>query len=739
MVIPTDLLKVYAAKKVFDRLFDWYEQCRYANEDQAKKKLTDVWLWDPEALRKRIRAKSKYNMLLDKKKVQVDVDQCAAQVAEALEENFENEINYAFKKRGPYFMVNLTLAMSNMMQRIRVPDSSNYRENCELDAVRTIWNEYIAKLSELNSSTYDIYTQVIASFKSILDETSAVLTDTSETFANRTKTYSWTPLETDDGKRSAGLQFIDELMSEETINAVTERFQQHLLDMRAAWTDLSSKGTFNAAAAIRKFITDEFGQIVVINLQDFASKCFTGSKDAVALTQDSSGNDVPTAELQQAATEIARKLKDKAEILAQADGRHAFTGANDANFLMMPHDTPHLNALILAQCPGFKAYTSENSDSFSLFYNYLSLPLYVFNWTLKGEKAYAVGGGADAIGQHMDEASRNWCHFPNLINRDLWDQIEPGYTFAQETQLAEYVGDMLDRAKEYGLVEQTGSEYNVLVIEDYEIHDAAGTRLAKARQPLGNANSQDMHVAAASEIYAKVAHELFEKLDSADKIDEAQLPQLLPTGTFIQRVTKPTCCRMNSGTSQPKPGWEWALTRKFMRKMYDTCLMLQRTIGVIDALRGLVRESNENLRKGADATNKQGEFAQYYGLGLVDFQEEEKLWIFEDVYGNEQELICAIDLKPWQRPYHVYFMMERFVALPEEVFAHWAEQYEALARDKRVQIQQRQEAMLATLKETGKDTTKIAFASAVKSGAGSNQMVEPIRTFYRDIITQFGG
>ena len=730
MVIPRDLLAVYAAHKVFAKLFTWYKECEYADAAAAKKKLTDCWLWDPLALKKRIHDKAGLSVTSGKNEIDVRVDEAAAEIEMLLEENFQKEIDYAFKQRGPYFMVNLTLAMANAMQKIDVPNYTGllekYRNNAEFDAVRRIWHEYTQKLFAMNSATYEVFTQVIDTMKVMLEETASIVTRTNEVTSGSSKNFTWTPLQIGDNYRAAGLSFIDDLLDEQRVNQITEQFKAHLLGMRKAWEAGAADGTFDPAEAVRSFISNEFQNVLTINLQDFIAKVFTGDQDAFAVVEDEQGNKTPTPALEQAASAIARLLKDKAQKLAELDGYAAFVGANDANFLILPAETEELNALLQQHMSGYTTFIAKNSDSFSLFENSLSLPLYAFVWTLKGEKAYAEcvsGGGEDAVGQHMDEKTRNWVRLPNLINRDKWPI---NWSFPMEIAIADHVAALADKAAEYGLITQTGTKYSVHVF-----NDEPGTVLGETRQPLGETNANDSLVKQAQAVYAAEASRLFNLVSpNGDYVDLSQSKNLFSDELTMQD-TKPTCCQMNPGTTTPEDGWDWKLTQKFLRKMYDVTLSLQRTIGVMEAIDAL------NPPKPNPLNPKH--FRNYYGHGFIGFDAEEQYWFYLDEDGNGQELLNILDIEPWQIPYQVYFAYEKFIALPAELFEHWSEQYEETKKDKQKEAARRQNELCAQLEATETETKKPAFQRKVKEREGNDSLVNPIRKFYQMIVGTFAG
>ncbi|MCL2494421.1 MAG: FtsK/SpoIIIE domain-containing protein [Oscillospiraceae bacterium] len=285
----------------------------------------------------------------------------------------------------------------------------------------------------------------------------------------------------------------------------------------------------------------------------------------------------------------------------------------------------------------------------------------------------------------------------------------------------------------YGLIQERLADvvrntrnFDVLLLDDEK-----GTPLGGAHQPLGGASTSDTRIQQAYQIYHTVAEELFEsRIKDAGIIDLSRLTDKLPLSAT---ATMPSNSTMSAGPEGTKPpaDWDWDLTCRFMRKMYLTCLSLQRTLGVMEVLRSLAERQNEELALLNAERDRRNRFAQYYGGGLIGYDDESGCWVYENEDGDQDQLLNSLELLAYQRPYHYYYMMERFYALPDDLFEYWQERFSDLVKEKGSEISERQEALKAQL-QTISDTLKAnAAAQRLKNAAGDADLVDELRKFYR--------
>lgn len=741
-LIPADLLTIYAAKKVFDAMYEMYKRSGDADAEAARALLSELGFTSSELTDQLDREFKKVNpgLFARASEVSAAVDEAREAVTAVLESKFNAQIDGIFRSKGPYYLINLMLHLGQFLSgRGAVAVSGSGKKSFEDDAIRKIYTHFSRMALETNRTTWDVYCAVIDELKRILDSTETVFTDTFVTRQGKVDTYTWTPIKTMD---SAGLRWIDSYMNPERIANLISAFQQDLINKKDEWLKHAGDRQFNAAGLVRQFIEDNFHDILHLNIQDFVARCYSNDPDAVALEPDGS----PSPALLMAAEVIADKLCE-VDVLAQIRNLSKYNDAPMQQVLILPEETPQLNTEIKRLIQGrdnmganLSYYKSEKGQSITLFTNRFGLPLGEFTWVAEGEQAYAEV--RDIIGLHLYEANTNWRGLPNLTNSALWNTIRVGYTFHEEEILAKHVCDLIESAQQYGLV----SELNAVFPQQYSISlldDSDNSDLGKAIVPflvMGETIQQDE---SAVKVYEEQAESLFALIDKGQIHDINLLRDALPPKTFNWQATKPHEMPMNDG-GKPSPNFEWKYTARFLRKMYRTCISLERTLGVIALLRDMVEANNRQLLAASEKDNRALKFSTYYSLSLID-QNEEGIWVYQTEVGTEEELLVPIDLLPFQMPFHHYYMNEKYLQLPDEVFAFFETQTEELIKDPalRASRQERKVKLLAELQEVKvKNYVKtVTWANSFNQTARSGEIdvAKKLQEYYKEEIEQLGG
>jgi len=320
-----------------------------------------------------------------------------------------------------------------------------------------------------------------------------------------------------------------------------------------------------------------------------------------------------------------------------------------------------------------------------------------------------------------------------LINPVHWTELEAGYSFPEEQALSAHVAQLLEGAKGFGLVSKLGNDYNL-----HLLNDAEDTELGKAFEPFGTEDPENIRNQNAKIVYRKAAERFYETIDKTAIHDVSNMPATLPEGELSKKMTRPHCMQMHAGTD-PAPNWEWEYTGRFLRKMYSVCLSLQRTLGVLNILKEMIEANNARIIMEGEEDRRRQSFPQYYGVGLIDFKPELKVWVYQNDMGAEEELLAVADLKPWQQPYNYYYMQEELYKLPGELLAYWEEQYNSKKTELRDVTGRRQQAMLTELQEIQTSTMSISFKKKIEEVQPDLSLPEKIRDLYKVAVLQFGG
>ena len=732
-VIPIDLLTVYAAKKLFDKMFALYEACGDANDDAARNLCSGIGL-NLSDLKDKIKAKAKIGMATSASKAGPLIEEAELDIQAAIEIRFNSQVDTLFKKRGPYYVVNLLNRMSNFLDERGAIDTRGTNKEALLEeSARRIYLHFAKLASELNNVYWEVYTSVLNELKTLLSDADAVFTKSAITQSGSARSYSWTPISSNN---SAGLIWINEMMDDEQISKLTDMFVEGLYSNKENWKEYGGDKDFNAIAFIRDFIERQFTNITEMNIQDFIAKCYSGDSKAQGL--DTNGN--PTLELKAAAKKIAGQLYGSGELLANLKQKTRYDSFPCFNVLLCPEQTEELNELIKQELKergvGTNDYTSKNANTFSFFTSQFALPAEAFSWVATGEKDYQTC--KDSIGRHICEGSSDWHGLPNLLNPIRWNEVEPDYQFKDECVLRAYIGKLLDTAKEYGLLSQFDSQakrYNLKNLSESEFVELTNAVVTFAVK--GDEVHPDKGVDA---VYQSVATKLFDKLDTTVVYDNlADIVGALPSEFFVEDYTRPHNMPYPEHTNE-EDAWEY--TAKFLRKMYNVCISLQRTIGVIAALREMVIENNKKVA----AEDRKTSFITYYGYGLVFFNEADNAWQYKDSEDNDRDLLLIDALEPWQEQFYYYFLQEKFAVLSDDVFEAWDEKVTTLSADREVLKQSKERKVdLATLlkeniafKANSSDTTKRQLATSLKN-VRAEDLVERLLECYKLAVSQLGG
>jgi len=595
--VPTDLLTVYAVKKMFDSMYEMYRQGSDADSDAARLFLSELGFTPSDLLEQLNRQFTKANpgLFANSSQVAAAVEDARKEVTDSLEKRFDAKVDGLFTSKGPYYLINLMLHVSQLLSgQGRVSVGGSGQRALKENAVRNIFQHFTQLASETNRATWEVYCTVIDELKRVLDKTKYAFTEPIAHRMGHIDNHIWTPITTVD---SAGLGWIDNVMTPERTACLVTAFQQVLIDQKDEWLKHDDLRDFDAAGVVRSFVESNFQDILHLDIQDFLAKCYSGDLDVVGLEADGV---TPTPALRGAAEAIAHTLM-RAGLLAQVRSMEKYERAPVHQVLIVPAETPQLNQLLAREISGaavgpLSVYMVSRGQSFTFLTDRFGLSLGDFSWVAEGEKAYAES--QDRVGLHLCEGNTNWRGLPNLINSALWAEIAPGYTFCEEEIMAQHVRGMLDIAKQFGIVSDfdvAGTQYHLFLLDDSD-----GRVLEKAVVPFFVCNDVVVQDPSSAGVYEGEAESLFALLDKGQVLDVDRLRDALPSGVFYRHSTKPLDMLMNDG-NKPRPGFEWEYTSKFLRKMYRTCISLERTLGVMTKLREKVAENNQRLesRKGS--------------------------------------------------------------------------------------------------------------------------------------------
>ena len=449
-VVPIDLMTVYVAKKVFDKVWEQFERC--GEPDSA---LAERFLLEANLSPKEVKAAMRLN---------------------PMKERFTAKADEVFRVKGPYYMVN----MMNEIRRVLHADGkfASYAaakskgllgRNEDWARVEQLYGQLEQQLViPMGSGLYDVYTFVIKELKRLIERNAGLLTNTEEHQALFQRSFSWSPIDLTGGKEATKvvMNYLDDLLPQKEITRKAKAFVDLLCSKKDEWTQLDppegkGQAAFDAAALIRQFIQDEFKQVVNDTMESFLVKLYSGNKDAkipqLPPDQDQDGH----KPLALAAETLVDKLSTQAGALLQTRAGFSLNDCGCSKYMTVPDGCRWLDKHIANYAVGHgvvdggdSVYRSSARDEIVLYRLYVCVPAWALSWVEEAEQTYE--DNPHEVGLHMEHGDngRDWSRFPNLFNQSLFHGAVPKWDM-REAALAKEAVEDLKRADELGLEVRT--------------------------------------------------------------------------------------------------------------------------------------------------------------------------------------------------------------------------------------------------------------------------------------------
>ena len=188
-VVPVDLITVYVANAVFNKVWEDYER-HSAFSDDGVKNFLDSCMLDPRSV---------YNAARNG-------------TVQALKTTLRTNLDGLFRENGPYYMINFTNKagiilqgedyLITALQNVSKPPFLTNRDHWQL-AADVYQKQIIPLILDTNNRLYDVYTQVLDALKDMLETNAGLITDTSEFQKQFQKSYSWSPIDLTSGENGA--------------------------------------------------------------------------------------------------------------------------------------------------------------------------------------------------------------------------------------------------------------------------------------------------------------------------------------------------------------------------------------------------------------------------------------------------------------------------------------------------------------------------------------------------------
>lgn len=723
-VVPIDLMTVYVAKKVFDKVWEQFERC--GEPDSA---LAERFLLEANLSPKEVKAAMRLN---------------------PLKERFTAKADEVFRVKGPYYMVN----MMNEICRVLHADGkfASYAaakshgfmgRNEDWARVEQLYGQLEQQVvSPMGSGLYDVYTFVIKELKRIIERNAGLLTNTEEHQALFQRSFSWSPIDLTGGEKTSKvvMDYLDDLLPQKEITRKAKAFVDLLCSKKDEWTQLDppegkGQAAFDAAAVIRAFIQDEFKQVVDETMESFLVKLYSGNKDAKIPQRSPDEDQEGHKPLVLAAETLVDRLSTQASALLQTRTGFSLNDCGCSKYMTVPDGCRWLDKHIANYAVGHgvvdgsdSVYRSSTRDEIVLYRLYVCVPAWALSWVEEAEQAYE--GKPHEVGLHMEHGAngRDWSRFPNLFNQSLFHGMVPKWDM-RETALAQEAIEDLKRADGLGLEVRTNP-------------NAAGATAEYAIY-LPNPGTPAGDLLAAAQLDKDKTYTMAELCAIlADK----QVPDSegFPKPAMVREDLKYVNQVMTT-TDNPAPAdLGERLAERGLRRKMAAWTALKAAFPVVEELKALLEAHNTAAGLQEKAAQRSQTFLKSLAGGLIAYDDLRACWNME--LGDEKPLSGELESR-LERDCKEYYAAQAFYALSDDDYERFtdalAEQKETATDADLKAAREQREALrdycekLRGLKRADKELgISCAMASRDFEDKAGEELAAKIRRFYDWMIEE---
>ena len=724
-VVPIDLMTVYVANKVFSKVWEKFEKCGEADSEAAEQFLLDANL-SPQDVKA---------LLSDKQE---------------LRKRFEEHADKEFKKKGPYYMVNLMDKLHSVLYDTgKFVNYAASRTKGLFGRTNQDWadtEKWYRKLDEkkilpMGTGLYNVYTFVIKELQRLLEKNAGLLTDSREHEAMFRRSFSWSPIDLTGGANATTvvMSYLDDLIPEKEVTRKSEKFVDLLYSKRDEWTQLDppqgkSQAAFDAAKIIRDFIQEEFGEVVNATMENFLVKLYSGDKDAVVPELPPEQDPNSHKPLQTAAETLVKQLGMNASPLLRTRESFSLDSCGCNKYLTVPDGCKWLDQHIEKYAtshgvvdPG-SVYRSSAREEIVLYRLYICVPAWALSWVEQAEKDYE--SNPHEVGFHMEhgENGRDWSRFPNLVNQTLFHGQIPEWDL-READLAKEAAEDLKKARDLGMVVRTNPTATGATAEYALYLPNSG---AVAADLLAAAELDDSKSCTMEELCGILADR---KIRDARGLEKPAMRR--EDLKYVNQVM--------TTTDNPAPAdLGERLAESGLRRKMAVWTELKADFPTSEELKQLLEAHNAAVAIKAKSGERKQTFVDCLSSGLIEYNKRRQCWNME--LGDEKSLGGKLSSR-LERDCKEYYAAQAFYALSQEDYKSFTDalsDQEDNATDAELEaIQARQAELKAYLKEIRalkKESDELGIAYPMASRdfeeeAGS-ELAEEIRKFYDWLIKQ---
>lgn len=721
-VVPIDLMTVYVANKVFDKVWEKFKKCDDADSEAAEQFLGDANL-SPRDVK-------------------------VAPNLRTLRDRFVAHADEVFRRKGPYYMINLMDEIHSVLYK---PGKFASYAAAKARSIGSIvgtnkekWAQAERRYKELdekvvcpmNTGLYEVYTFVIEELQRLLKKNAGLLTDSVEHEKLFHRSFFWSPIDLTSGARATEvvMRYLDDLIPAEEVTRKAKKFVELLCSKKDEWTQLDppqgkSQAAFDAAKIIRDFIQEEFSQMVNSTMENFLVKLYAGDQNA--MVPELSPEEDPNGHkpLETAAQALVNQLSMNASPLLQTRKGFFLSNCVCNKYLTVPDGCKWLDKHIEKYAtsrgvvdPG-NVYRSSAREEIVLYRLYICVPAWALSWVEQAEKDYE--SNPHEVGLHMEhgENGRDWSRFPNLFNQALFHGDIPEWD-RRETNLAKAAAADLKKAFDLKLVvrrtnpdEGTTAEYAL-----YLPNSGAAAADLLAAAELNSHKSYTME-----ELYGILMDKQVLDRPAMRKENLKYVKQVMTT------------------TDNPAPtDLGERLAESGLRRKMAVWTELKADFPVVEELKQLLEAHNAAATILVNEAERKHTFLDSLAYGLIAYDNRRFCWNME--VGDEKPLSGRLKDR-LEQECKEYYAAQAFYALNDDDYEYFIDaltEQEENATDAQLDAYQNTRANMkkyfkklrALKKESDELGINYPMASLVFENEAGSELATKIRSFYDWMIKQ---
>ena len=654
VIVPVDLMALYVANKVFKRIWEDYNKAFTIND-----KVVDNFL---ERAGLTVRA------------IRDELSRGGDAPGAKLPKRALTHMSMLLKQNGPYYMINLLHDTVDRLSYEYIENQRRSNRGLWSDA-KNLLNRYREYLKELQHQDYAVYTVVIEQLQMILENDANILTDSKRHQETFRETFYWTPIDLSSADRGqvAIKEYLDDLLSEQDVEQMANKFRDELVEKRDYWVDVFEKeGKFDAADRIRTFIKDSIGNKVNASVEDFLVKLYSEDKKASV-----ANNDQDEA-LTLAASNIYNYFDSHSAPLAYMDSQNIRLFSDGLRNFILPESTKNIAKKLMENhnIDPKNIYFGNANDRLICITMYGAVPAFFYRWVRDGESAYEQD--VNAVGLHMDQTGGKerggWADLPNLIPRvkKLREITQRERTLYDEAE------KLLDRADRYQLATPAPGDdsycYQLRILKDNPHLEPGKSLFEAAKETVAGYIEKANYPFSIGKERANLlpgmdsAHNLVDDMIiDCGVLSETQLKygtwSLKPGGIAV-------CAKMNA---EEKAAYTKDLAVKLLCKSLDMKRSLQQAVDLAAYFENDVSKRNADFA----FSHRKAERLDIFRKLLVSdvIRCEDSIWEYT-VDAAPRTLVSYTNEQTIARQFNLYLAYLKFVNLPDSIYEEVKDYYE---------------------------------------------------------------